>query len=128
MAQDGCGLDALGDDGEPEVPGEVDCGADDRLGPRVIEDVGDERAVDLDLGSRMFGASACSPITAMPMLASTLTSTSSSRRGGKKKRADAGIRTPDPRLTMAVPTLGVLPANRNVFGAWHVVCGGLSPQ
>jgi hypothetical protein len=44
MAQDSFGLDALGDDGEPEVAGEVDCGADDRLRAWVLEDVGDERA------------------------------------------------------------------------------------
>lgn len=45
-----------------------------------------------------------------------------------KKRADGGTRTHDLLLTMEVPPLGVLPANRNVVGAWHVVCGGLSPQ
>ncbi len=42
-------LDSLGDDVEAEVPGEIDRRADDRRVVRIVDHVGDEGAVDLEL-------------------------------------------------------------------------------
>ena len=46
------GLDALGDHGQPEVVTEVDHGVDDRGVGGLLEHVGDEPAVDLELVQR----------------------------------------------------------------------------